>query len=98
MTQIYPVYLETPYFTFLRDTLSYISLLVLHYALCLAPSSIEFSGLEWAILIFFIGRYLVERQQICDVMLHIKRQRENSKDDSQSKVTLALKALAIYQR
>jgi len=98
VTQIYPVYLETPYFTFLRDTLSYISLLVLHYALCLAPSSIEFSGLEWAILIFFIGRYLVERQQICDVMLHIKRQRENSKDDSQSKVTLALKALAIYQR
>lgn len=92
MTQIYQIYLETPYFKFVRDTLSYIALLVLHYALCLAPSSIAFSGIEWTILSFFIGRYLVERQQISDVKQHIKKQNE------QSKIPLTLKAILIYQR
>lgn len=85
--------LETPYFKFLRDTLSFTVLLGLHFALCLAPSSIPFSGLEWAILVFFIGRYLVEREQISTV---INRQRNSGDDGKQSNVLL--KAFLLYQR
>lgn len=95
VTQIYLMYMETPYFKFVRDTLSYIVLLVLHYALCLAPSTMAFSGLEWTILIFFIGRYLVERQQLSDVMDHLKKQRGKS---YQSNFRIAFKTLLIYQR
>lgn len=92
--EIYRLSLETPYFKFVRDTLSYIFLLVLHYALCLSPTTVTFSGLEWTILIFFIGRFLVERKQMADVLQHLKRQRESG---SQSKF-IHLKALSIYQR
>ena len=60
-------YFTTPYFIFVRDTLSYLTLLGLHFALCLAPSSIPFSGLEWAILVFFMGRILMESKQFLNV-------------------------------
>ena len=72
--EIYLISLETPYFKFVRDSLSYIVLLVLHYALCLSPATVTFNGLEWVILIFFIGRYLVERKQIGYVLQHLKKQ------------------------
>ena len=89
--------LETPYFKFVRDTLSYIVLLVLHFALCLSPSTISFSGLEWAILVFFIGRFLVERKQLSDAIHHLKQQRNNGDARAQSKC-ISLKALSMYLR
>ena len=63
----YQEYFTTPYFVFIRDTLSYLALLGLHFALCLEPSSIPFSGLEWAILVFFLGRILMESRQFLGV-------------------------------
>ena len=92
--EIYLISLETPYFKFVRDSLSYIVLLVLHYALCLSPTTVTFNGLEWVILIFFIGRYLVERKQIGDVLQHLKKQNDGG---GQSKC-IHLKALYTYQR
>ncbi|CAH3122215.1 unnamed protein product [Pocillopora meandrina] len=59
----YKDYFTTPYFIFFRDTLSYLILLVLHFAICLSPSTIAFSRLEWAILVFFLGRVLMEVDQ-----------------------------------
>ena len=63
----YVEYLATPYFIFVRDTLSYLTLLGLHLALCLSPSVIPFSGLEWVILVFFMGRILLESKQFRNV-------------------------------
>ncbi|XP_066021565.1 uncharacterized protein [Pocillopora verrucosa] len=59
----YKDYFTTPYFIFFRDTLSYLTLLGLHFAICLSPSSIAFSRLEWVILVFFLGRVLMEVDQ-----------------------------------
>ncbi|CAH3162458.1 unnamed protein product, partial [Pocillopora meandrina] len=59
----YKDYFTTPYFVFFRDTLSYLILLVLHFAICLSPSAIAFSRLEWAISVFFLGRVLMEVDQ-----------------------------------
>ena len=87
----------SPYFKFVRDTLSYIVLVVLHYALCLSPSTVAVSGLEWAILTFFVGRYLVERQQIWDIMQHIKRRKKKGDVGAQSK-WIRLKTLSVYLR
>lgn len=63
--EIYWTY-KTPYFIFVRDTLSYLALLGLHLAICLEPSQLSFSGLEWAILVFFVGRLLIENKQFKD--------------------------------
>ncbi|KAJ7358917.1 hypothetical protein OS493_020758 [Desmophyllum pertusum] len=95
VAEMYLIYLETPYFKFVRDTLSYIVLVVLHYALCLSPSTIALSGLELAILVFFIGRYLVEGKQICDILQRIKQRREKGDVGAQSK-WIRLKTLSIY--
>ncbi|KAL9952839.1 hypothetical protein ACROYT_G040152 [Oculina patagonica] len=72
LCQIY----STPYAKYIRDAVSYIVLVVLHYALCLSPSTIEFSRFEWVILIFFVGRYLVECQQIRDILQRIKKRKD----------------------
>ena len=64
VAKVYLACLETPYYKFLRDTLSYIIMLFLHYALCLSPSTIEFSGLEWTIFVFYVGRVVAELKQI----------------------------------
>ena len=64
LAKAYLACLETPYYKFLRDTLSYIIMLFLHYALCLSPSTIEFSGLEWTIFVFYVGRVVAELKQI----------------------------------
>ena len=92
--EIYLISLETPYFTFVRDTLSYIVLLLLHYALCLSPTTVPFSGLEWVIFIFFTGRYLVERKQIDDVFQHLKPQRKGAAHTK----CIYIRALSMYQR
>ena len=101
VAEMYLIYLETPYFKFVRDTLSYIVLVVLHYALCLSPSTIAFSALEWAILVFFIGRYLVERKQIWNILQRIEQRIEqrikNGDVEAQSK-WIRLKTLSIYLR
>lgn len=96
VTQIYQISLDTPYFKFVRDSLSFVVLLGLHFALCLEPSSVPFSGLEWAILVFFIGRYLVEREQIFAVIHSMKRQRNSGDDGNLSNILL--KAFLLYQR
>ena len=91
---------ETPYFRYVRDTLSYIVLVCLHYALCLSPSTIALSGLEWTILIFFVGRYLVERKQICDILQRVtegREKRENSHVTPQTKC-ICLETLSKYLR
>ena len=63
----YKEYFTIPYFIFIRDTLSYLALLALHFAICIEPSQLSFSGLEWAILVFIFGRLLVEIKQIADL-------------------------------
>ena len=63
------MYFTTPYFIFVRDTLSYLTLLGLHFALCLTPSVLPFSGLEWVILVFFVGRILMESKQFRNVKI-----------------------------
>ena len=59
----YRDYFTTPYFVFIRDALSYLVLLGLHFTICLETSSISFTWIEWAILVFFTGRVLFECEQ-----------------------------------
>ena len=59
----YRDYFTTPYFVFIRDTLSYLVLLGLHFTICLETSSISFTWMEWAILVLFTGRVLFECEQ-----------------------------------
>lgn len=56
-----------PYFIFVRDTLTYLVLLGLHFAICVEPSHLAFTGLEWATLVFFFGRLLTEIKQVADI-------------------------------
>lgn len=74
--EIYKEYFTTPYFVFIRDTLSYMAMIGLHFALCLEASKIPFSGLEWAILFFFLGRILMESQQF--LYVKVEQQRETN--------------------
>ena len=60
-------YFGAPYFIFVRDMLSYLVLLGLHLAICLEPSQLPFSGLEWAILVFLLGRLMMELKQLFDL-------------------------------
>lgn len=84
--KLYLEYLKTPYFIFVRDTLSYLALVGLHYAFCLSPSSLEFSGLEWSILIFFVGRSLVEYGQVMLIVERIEKRRKTEMDETNSNV------------
>ncbi|KAK3734347.1 hypothetical protein QZH41_005333 [Actinostola sp. cb2023] len=59
----YKKYFETPYFIFLRDFFSYLTLLLLHCAVCVQPTGLRFSALEWIIMVFFVGRILMEFYQ-----------------------------------
>jgi len=72
----YKAFFTLPYFIFVRDTLSYMVLLGLHFAICLEPSSLSFSRLEWVILILFMGRFLIEGMQVTD-KTHGERQNAN---------------------
>ena len=62
-TEKYLDYFTTPYFIFFRDTLSYLTLLGLHFAICLSPSTLAFSRIEWVVLVFFLGRIVTEFDQ-----------------------------------
>lgn len=96
LTVLYLRFLTTPYFIFVRDSLSYLTLLVLHYALCLAPSSVALTGLEWSIFVFFMGRFLVEYRQISLIVKRIKERRKSGHDETHSNVRF--KALCSYIR
>ncbi|KAL9984405.1 hypothetical protein ACROYT_G006693 [Oculina patagonica] len=79
---IYEKYLDyftTPYFIFFRDTLSYLTLLGLHFAICLSPSTVAFSRLEWVILIFFLGRILTEFDQFMSGTKHGRKRQSRHK-------------------
>lgn len=52
----------------MRDTISYLALLALHLAICLEPSQLSFSVLEWTILCFLVGLLLTEIRQINDIL------------------------------
>ena len=75
-------YFNTPYFIFLRDTMSYLIHLGLHFAVCLAPSSISFSRLEWAIWVFYMGRIVMESKQFGDIKVHRVKEEGISLDGS----------------
>ena len=79
----YRTYFKIPYFIFVRDTISYLALLALHLAICLEPSQLSFSGLEWTILCFIVGRLLNEIRQIKDILKEkrdfAEKQRENTR-------------------
>ena len=70
-------FFTTPYFVFVRDTLSYLFLLGLHMSICLSPATISFSATEWVILVFFIGRFLSEIKQY-NARVALKRGRKYS--------------------
>ncbi|KAJ7390563.1 hypothetical protein OS493_024601 [Desmophyllum pertusum] len=78
----YLEYFMTPYFIFVRDTLSYLVLLALHVFICLAPSQIPFSGLEWAIFVFFLGRIAMEGKQF--VRTHVLQGLEDNQGGTDS--------------
>ena len=64
LIELYLEYFKTPHFVFVRDTLSYLTLLGLHFIMCITPSRIPFSEVEWIILSFFMGRTLMEVRQL----------------------------------
>lgn len=49
---------------FFRDTCSYLVLLGLHFVICLAPATVHFTAIEWAIFIFILGRVVMEISQL----------------------------------
>ncbi|XP_068731483.1 short transient receptor potential channel 6-like isoform X2 [Montipora capricornis] len=57
-------YLEVPFWKFVFDTISYITLVFLHLAICVSPSTLDFSVVEWLVLAFFLGRALAESKQL----------------------------------
>ena len=60
----YRRYLEIPCFIFVRDAISYLVLLALHLALSVESSQLSFSALEWAILVFFLCRGLIQWSEL----------------------------------
>ena len=62
-TEWYQAYFLTPYFVFVRDSLSYLALLAFHCVLCLSSSTLSFTAIEFAILVFFLGRVMMELKQ-----------------------------------
>jgi len=72
----YKHFFRIPYFIFVRDTLSYLALLAMHLAICLHPSQISFSSLEWVMLLFLLGRFFNEVKQITDVARKLSENNE----------------------
>ena len=63
LLELYLEYFVTPYFIFARDTQSYFFLLGLYATVSLSLSNITFTMVEWAIMVFFVGRLAVELDQ-----------------------------------
>lgn len=64
---MYQDYFTTPYFIFVRDTLNYLILLGLHFAICLSPNSVKLTGAEWVVMVFFMGRTVMEIKQLINI-------------------------------
>ena len=90
-------YLKVPFWKFVFDTISYITLVCLHLAICVAPSTLEVSVVEWVILVFFVGRALAESKQLAAIA---KRRRHKVGDGRHHATTcnIVCKPLGIYLR
>ena len=66
-------YFTTPYFLYFRGTLSSVVLLGLLFIICLMPSTLTISELEWIILLFYLGRIVAE---VDEVMVALKTGRK----------------------
>lgn len=51
-------------------------------AICLEPSQLSFSALEWAILVFLLGRLLMELKQITEIA-DSEREKERKRSEGQ---------------
>ena len=81
----------------MRDTISYLALLALHLAICLEPSQLSFSGLEWTILCFVVGRLFTKIGQIKDIKL-LKQKRDFAGKQRERVVTrLINKAIEVIK-
>ena len=72
-SELYLEYFTTPYFVFVRDTLSYLALLGLQFVMCITPSRIPISEMEWVIFAFFMGRILIEFRQLVQAKISQKK-------------------------
>ena len=72
-TDIYFRAFAEPLHVYVRDTLSYLVLLGLHFAICLTPGSLPFSDVEWTIFIFFLGRIVMELSQFLSTNASLKK-------------------------
>ncbi|XP_031548660.1 short transient receptor potential channel 2-like [Actinia tenebrosa] len=92
---------KTPYFIFVRDMLSYFALLVLHFFLCFQPSTLHFIVEEWIILIFFLGRFMMEVYQVVNGFKNVRQTFSNYLSDSWNRldaVTLTIYAVLLILR
>ncbi|XP_022789480.1 uncharacterized protein LOC111329136 [Stylophora pistillata] len=92
----YMDYFTTPYFVFFRDTVSYLTLLGLHFAICLSPSTVSFSGLEWFVLIFFMGRILMEADQFISSKMERKRSDEPKQTKNEAGYIFPKKLISYF--
>lgn len=90
----------TPYFIFVRDTLSYLALLGLHFVICLAPSKIPFNGVEWGIFVFFMGRMAMEGKQLIrtSVLRGLNADHDGTDEERGHKGSVVLWKLGTYFR
>ena len=72
-TEWYFRFFAQPFNVYVRDTLSYLVLLGLHFAICLMPGSLPFTGVEWTIFIFFLGRTVMELSQFLSTNGSLKK-------------------------
>ncbi|EDO31100.1 predicted protein [Nematostella vectensis] len=62
-TAVYLRYTLVPLVCFTKDLVSQFTFIALHMAVCLSPSSVQPTAVEYVILVFFLGRILAEVQQ-----------------------------------
>lgn len=67
-SSLYRRYFTIPYFIFVRQTISYMTLLAFHFAICLERTEVSPSIVEGFIYVYLLGRLLAEIQQILDMM------------------------------
>ncbi|XP_020895906.1 transient receptor potential cation channel subfamily M member 2 [Exaiptasia diaphana] len=84
-----------PYFVFVRDTLSYVALLMLHIAVCVQPSGLRLSVLEWFIMVFFIGRFMQEIDQFISERDEIHDLKTNYSNDFWNKLDVVTIVLFV---
>ncbi|XP_078359537.1 short transient receptor potential channel 5-like [Oculina patagonica] len=63
LRDMYLDYLTTPFVIFLKDKLSQVVFIALHFRMCILPSSVAPRTEEFLILIFYVGLLLSEFQQ-----------------------------------